>query len=109
NYSVFFFSSRRRHTRSKRDWSSDVCSSDLKEIFIRVVDPKGNLIADPKKVFYVHGEKLQYTQKENINFTNNGEEYTLYWEDPNGFRKGAYTILLYSDDAIMGRSSVVLR
>src|SRR5438874_2378596 len=25
----FFFSSRRRHTRSLRDWSSDVCSSDL--------------------------------------------------------------------------------
>src|SRR5699024_7880600 len=25
----FFFASRRRHTRSKRDWSSDVCSSDL--------------------------------------------------------------------------------
>src|SRR5438105_482393 len=25
----FFFSSRRRHTRSTRDWSSDVCSSDL--------------------------------------------------------------------------------
>src|SRR5699024_11281725 len=28
-FSCFFFSSRRRHTRSKRDWSSDVCSSDL--------------------------------------------------------------------------------
>src|SRR5699024_11577618 len=28
----FFFSSRRRHTRSKRDWSSDVCSSDLHKI-----------------------------------------------------------------------------
>src|SRR3712207_7884112 len=27
--SVFFFSSRRRHTRYWRDWSSDVCSSDL--------------------------------------------------------------------------------
>src|SRR6266704_1959573 len=27
--SVFFFSSRSRHTISKRDWSSDVCSSDL--------------------------------------------------------------------------------
>src|SRR3989440_9334491 len=26
---IFFFSSRRRHTRSDRDWSSDVCSSDL--------------------------------------------------------------------------------
>src|SRR3989440_868868 len=28
---LFFFSSRRRHTRSDRDWSSDVCSSDLKD------------------------------------------------------------------------------
>src|SRR4030066_681738 len=28
-YSFFFFSSRRRHTRFKCDWSSDVCSSDL--------------------------------------------------------------------------------
>src|SRR5690606_2761361 len=27
--SIFFFSSRRRHTRFSRDWSSDVCSSDL--------------------------------------------------------------------------------
>src|SRR6266498_2559991 len=28
-YILFFFSSRRRHTRCGRDWSSDVCSSDL--------------------------------------------------------------------------------
>src|SRR5690606_40390115 len=27
-----FFSSRRRHTRFSRDWSSDVCSSDLAEL-----------------------------------------------------------------------------
>src|SRR5690606_1196445 len=27
-----FFSSRRRHTRFSRDWSSDVCSSDLKDV-----------------------------------------------------------------------------
>src|SRR6266496_4219940 len=29
---LFFFSSRRRHTRSLRDWSSDVCSSDLSRL-----------------------------------------------------------------------------
>src|SRR5207245_3533292 len=33
---VFFFSSRRRHTRCYRDWSSDVCSSDLD---LLVVEP----------------------------------------------------------------------
>src|SRR5690606_40091198 len=40
----FFFSSRRRHTRFSRDWSSDVCSSDLVSIvgtigFIGLVAP----------------------------------------------------------------------
>src|SRR5699024_11763505 len=34
----FFFSSRRRHTRSKRDWSSDVCSSDLNTFMIGYVN-----------------------------------------------------------------------
>src|SRR2546429_3593955 len=29
SFVFFFFSSRRRHTRCSRDWSSDVCSSDL--------------------------------------------------------------------------------
>src|SRR2546429_2112562 len=29
----FFFSSRRRHTRCSRDWSSDVCSSDLVGVY----------------------------------------------------------------------------
>src|SRR5437763_13916750 len=35
NLSVFFFSSRRRHTRYIGDWSSDVCSSDLDAVFCR--------------------------------------------------------------------------
>src|SRR5439155_11949496 len=33
----FFFSSRRRHTRWPRDWSSDVCSSDLED-YCRISD-----------------------------------------------------------------------
>src|SRR5437588_499113 len=42
---VFFFSSRRRHTRSLCDWSSDVCSSDLQSVDTNsgsqaVIDPQ---------------------------------------------------------------------
>src|SRR2546421_6165480 len=37
----FFFSSRRRHTRSDRDWSSDVCSSDLKTSSLNHTDAYG--------------------------------------------------------------------
>src|SRR5260221_10006729 len=37
---VFFFSSRRRHTRSLCDWSSDVCSSDLRALVRDFADRK---------------------------------------------------------------------
>src|SRR2546421_7201068 len=37
-HAFFFFSSRRRHTRSDRDWSSDVCSSDLIAVRTDVTD-----------------------------------------------------------------------
>src|SRR6185503_20497670 len=36
NMIFFFFSSRRRHTRCSRDWSSDVCSSDLDGVLEKI-------------------------------------------------------------------------
>src|SRR5207249_5877242 len=54
----FFFSSRRRHTRSKRDWSSDVCSSDLENhlqfVVLRLRDAAGDLSASRKHGLSVH-------------------------------------------------------
>src|SRR5438046_6933714 len=54
-YGFFFFSSRRRHTRLVSDWSSDVCSSDLKTTFLNVVDgllpaSSGRILLDGKVV-----------------------------------------------------------
>src|SRR5256886_959688 len=50
NLCVFFFSSRRRHTRFDCDWSSDVCSSDLHDIDVRLVECHhlGGLVRAPK-------------------------------------------------------------
>src|SRR5947207_9658753 len=44
---VFFFSSRRRHTRSLCDWSSDVCSSDLEaeELAVQVLGNEAEHVA----------------------------------------------------------------
>src|SRR5436305_4434730 len=58
---VFFFSSRRRHTRCGRDWSSDVCSSDLivysrsggKDRLARLYQPAGS--GPFPAVLQVHG------------------------------------------------------
>src|SRR5699024_11747098 len=51
-WSRYFCSSRRRHTRSKRDWSSDVCSSDL---LVRDVDARSLQERD----FVAVGQHLQ--------------------------------------------------
>src|SRR5437867_7194507 len=47
-FSFFFFSSRRRHTRSYGDWSSDVCSSDL------LISPRVGLTVSPNEHFRIH-------------------------------------------------------
>src|SRR6266700_7236652 len=48
----FFFSSRRRHTRFSRDWSSDVCSSDLDTDMTRGFDiPKASRQSVARAIF----------------------------------------------------------
>src|SRR5439155_14030672 len=48
-YNIFFFSSRRRHTRWPRDWSSDVCSSDLVPADVQIDSHTGSDEFDPER------------------------------------------------------------
>src|SRR2546429_5598788 len=53
--SVFFFSSRRRHTRCSRDWSSDVCSSDLlrcNNSALQILPVRSLLHGSPRRFFF---------------------------------------------------------
>src|SRR5699024_12521250 len=54
-----FFSSRRRHTISKRDWSSDVCSSDLNEVSERYVIEFETTVKDISEQNYVNNANLK--------------------------------------------------
>lgn len=85
-----------------------LAKAGTKEVFVRIIDPVGNLFGDADNIFYVHGEKLQYTFKDLIKFTNKGEEYQFMWP-LDKFQKGAYTVLLYNENAIMGRAGLVLK
>src|SRR3712207_9291736 len=55
---VFFFSSRRRHTRYWRDWSSDVCSSDLYLSLMNTYVKKEFMISRYPKVKVLKSENL---------------------------------------------------
>src|SRR2546429_8569022 len=70
---VFVFSSRRRHTRCSRDWSSDVCSSDLTREAIRTARERGmDLVevapnAEPPVCKIIDFGKFQYEAKKKAN------------------------------------------
>src|SRR5256885_13257433 len=59
---IFFFSSRRRHTRLQGDWSSDVCSSDLKAMDDRRYRELGGVlqhVLDAIRMVYERGFWLE--------------------------------------------------
>ena len=70
-YFIFFFSSRRRHTRSLCDWSSDVCSSDLNilrkvECILWVVSQQPKKRDVPRISTEYHNHVIQCLQKDSI-------------------------------------------
>src|SRR2546430_4184918 len=60
--SCIFFSSRRRHTRFDCDWSSDVCSSDLFNLFVFAVMMTGESLLNVllKHLFHRHRPVLEH-------------------------------------------------
>lgn len=82
----------------------------LRDIYLRIIDPNGNLrTPEGNHFFEVDGNSIQYTHKTSIEFSNDGKLYNIAWRDSKPFQKGTYTVLLYSDNAVMGRSSIVLK
>src|SRR5205807_4607271 len=68
---LFFFSSRRRHTRLQGDWSSDVCSSDLRRLLhqllgleLRLLVGVAQALADVELVLGDHRSEERRVGKE---------------------------------------------
>ena len=82
----------------------------MHDIYMRIIDPDGNLlISDNGSMFVADDEELQYTYKTAVEFSNDGKVYTIDWTNPASFQKGTYTVVLYADGYTMGRGSVALR
>src|SRR3712207_2529499 len=110
----FFFSSRRRHTRYWRDWSSDVCSSDLQQYIFPSPSPDRDSSMDGDVVFHEYGHGISNRLIGNgstaLSGTQSGamgEGWSDYWAitmngdgavgeystgNPIGIRRAAYTV-----------------
>ncbi|MDB5025356.1 MAG: hypothetical protein JWP78_3111 [Mucilaginibacter sp.] len=91
---------------------NSIAEKRMHDVYVRVLDPTGNLITDPKDAgtFSSDGQDLQYTYKTSIDFKDDGSGYTIDWVNPAPpFVKGTYTVLLYADGSKMGQSTFSLK
>ena len=87
-----------------------VATKGMHDIFIRVLDPTGNLITEGDSgSFNSDGQSLQFTYKTSVDFKDDGNAYVVDWMNPGPFQKGTYTVMLYSDGYTMGKTSVTLK
>jgi len=89
--------------------SNAVAEKGSHEIYVRIIDPTGNLISGNGGTFSADGQDLQYTYHTSIDFKDDGSGYTIEWENPNPFQKGTYTVLLYADGYTMGKTGITLK
>lgn len=91
--------------------SNDIANKGMHDIYIRIIDPAGNLITGTDSGnFTADSQDMQYTYKTSIDFKNDGSTYTIDWAPtPPTFQKGTYTVLLYADGYTMGHSGFSLK
>lgn len=89
---------------------NSLAEQGLHDIYLRVIDPNGNLIVNPNNgIFIADGDEMQYSYRTAIEFANDSKPYSIDWTNPEAFEKGTYTIILYADGFTMGRTSLELR
>lgn len=79
------------------------------DIYMRVIDPSGNLIIGEGGAFTANEQDLQYTYKTAVEYNGEAKTFTLEWMNRNAFEAGTYTVLLYADGYSMGRGTFDLR
>src|SRR5262245_63435212 len=98
----FFFSSRRRHTRCLSDWSSDVCSSDLKQLKPDEVQGGTFTITNPGVFGALFGTPIINQPQVAILGVGNVEKRPVVIEDAIAVRPMAYLTLGYDHRVIDG-------
>lgn len=104
----------RASTTEKFTISFDIVPNTLAEknyhtVYLRVFDPAGNLIARETDMFEADGQQMQFSSKMQFNYNDDNSSYKIQWENPKEFIKGTYSIILYTDGFIMGKSQITLR
>lgn len=89
--------------------TNPIAEKGMHDVFMRILDPAGNLIIGEGGAFMANDQQLQYTYKTAIQFNGEGNTFVLDWTNRNAFENGIYTVILYADGYTMGRGTFTLK
>ncbi|MBU1371822.1 MAG: hypothetical protein KKG25_00370 [Bacteroidetes bacterium] len=89
--------------------TNPIADKGTHDIYMRILDPAGNLIIGEGGNFTANDQDMQYTYKTAIEFNGEAKNFTLDWTNRNPFEVGKYTVILYADGYTMGRGNFSLR
>jgi len=88
---------------------NDLASKGHHNIYLRVFDPAGNLLADDEDRFEAEGQEMQFSHSIYIDYNNDDSSYVIDWRNPKAFMKGIYTVILYTNGNTLGKAQVELK
>ena len=91
---------------------NDVAEIKGRDIFVRIVEPDGNVIFDVAKgsgTFMLDGEEIFYTQKKDILFDNTGQALSFIYEKGSDYTEGRHQVEIYADDYMIGSAIFEVR
>jgi predicted nucleic acid-binding Zn-ribbon protein len=89
---------------------NEFAEKGMHNVYIRVVDPENNTINGTNgNITLANGEEVNTSYNTAIEYANDARLYTISWTNPNPFKKGIYSVLLYADGFLMGSTKVELK
>ena len=89
--------------------TNPIAEKGTHDIYMRILDPTGNLITGEGGTFAANDQELQYTYKTALEFNGEAKNFTIDWSNRNPFQVGNYTVILYADGYTMGRGTFALK
>lgn len=91
---------------------NNVAPIEGKQIYIRVLEPDGNVIFDVARgsgTFMYEGKEMYYTMKKDILFDNTGQQVSFLYDKGSDYVEGRHTVEIYADDYAIGKTNFEIR
>jgi hypothetical protein len=86
-----------------------LATKGYKVIYLRIADPDGAIFClSEDDTFKFKGKSIIYSARKEVYYDNSNQDICIYWEKLKEFKKGSYYVDIFTDDNLLGTSTLLL-